>query len=246
MAALGHVRETYWEGCGAARKQYVKHFRGLVRAIPTQKQEARARYLNVPVSTLSNYWSGRRVPRAKALRAMYQTLCGSLNLQEMPVSLGELERLRSSAAVKASREASAASNISGARPQPGAGVCAPRPVSRSGALPALRPAPDRHNGADGIIGQTLEDLAHAQAAGNRRSVLGIAWSASKAMSAEELGATVAALDEAGSVDLAEAVLLGGRERTQSDAMRLALALIAAGQTRYAERVMRSALPPELR
>ncbi|WP_374774175.1 hypothetical protein OG756_15370 [Streptomyces sp. NBC_01310] len=245
MAALGHVRETYWEGCGADRRKYVKHFRCLVSAIPTQKQETRARYLNVPVSTLSNYWSGRRVPHAKALSAMYQTLCRSLCRDEMPVSLGELERLRRSAASRVSREVNAASNISSPRPLAGAGMPASMSVPGSGAVPAPRPAADRHNVASSIIRQTLEALAHAQAAGNRRSVLGIAWSASKAMTAEELAATVTALDEAGSVDLAEAVLLGGRERTGADSMRLALALITAGRTEYAELVMRSALPPEL-
>ncbi|WP_445269236.1 hypothetical protein [Streptomyces sp. DSM 41634] len=244
MAALGHVRETYWEGCGADRRKYVKRFRGLVRAIPTRKQEARARHLNVPVSTLSNYWSGRRVPRAKALSAMYQALCRSLAKDEMPVSLCELEQLRSSAA-KVSRDVKAASNVSSRMPLAGPETPALLSVPGSGAVPAPRPAADLRNVPSGIVGQTLEALNQAQAAGNRRGVLGISWSASKAMTTEELCATVSALDEGGSVDLAEAVLLGGRERSQADSMRLALALIAAGQTSYAELVMRSALPPEL-
>ncbi|WP_405687615.1 hypothetical protein [Streptomyces sp. NBC_00057] len=84
----------------------------------------------------------------------------------------------------------------------------------------------------------------AHDAGDRRSVLGISWSASKTMTADEISLTVNELHVTGRVDLAEAVLMGGRERTQEEAMRIALALIALGLTTYAELVMRVALPPE--
>lgn len=110
MAALGHVREAFWEGCHPARRRYVQRFRALVLAIPTPKQQARARHMNVPVSTLSNYWSGRRVPREKGLRAMYQSVGQCVRPGEMPVTLAELEHLRRSAAQQ-NRDLSVASRI---------------------------------------------------------------------------------------------------------------------------------------
>ncbi|MGW3657522.1 hypothetical protein ACWD6R_18310 [Streptomyces sp. NPDC005151] len=243
MAAIGHVRETYWEGCGSDRIRFVNRFRHLINIIPNVKQGARARQLNVPLSSLSCYWSGRRVPNAKRLRAMHQALCGAVAPEEVPVALAELERLRSSAA-RRNRDESAASNISRRTTSPDAGIHDLACTAPSGTLAAPQQAGDRRNAANTTVHQALGTLVAAHAAGNRRSVLGIAWSASKTMTADEISATVDELHATGSGDLAEAVLLGGRERTQEDAMRIALALIARGLTTYAELVMRAALPPE--
>ncbi|MCX5343364.1 hypothetical protein [Streptomyces atratus] len=243
MAAAGHVRESYWEGCGPERIEFVSRFRHLLSIIPNPQQGARARRLKVPLSSLSCYWSGRRVPGVKRLRAMHQVLSGSIAPEEVPVALAELELLRSSA-VRRGRDVAAASNVSRwpISPQVDARELASDVPAGAGAAP--RQAADRRSATNGAVRQTLGALVAAHAAGDRRSVLGIAWSASKTMTADEISVTVNELHVTGRVDLAEAVLLGGRERTQEDAMRIALALMALGLTTYAEQVMRVALPPE--
>ncbi|MFJ2741639.1 hypothetical protein ACIO3O_18470 [Streptomyces sp. NPDC087440] len=116
----------------------------------------------------------------------------------------------------------------------------------SGALSATRPAADRRNSENrlsaGTENETVTELLAAHTDGDRRSVLGLAWSVSKTKTPEELGAIIAELDAMGHISLAEAVLLGGRERSHGEAMLLALALMGLDLAAYAETVMRAAIP----
>lgn len=239
MAAVGHVRESYWEGCSPDRIEFVRSFRQLLGTMPNPKQSARALRLNVPLSSLSCYWSGRRVPGVDRLRAMHEALSGSIAPERAPVSLAELELLRSSA-VRRCRDVAAASNVSRGP------ISAPAlsPGAAVGTLAAPLRAVDRRDAMNGAAIQMLDALVAAHAAGDRRTVLGIAWSTSKTMSMDEICTTVCELHARGHADLVEAVLMGGRERSQEDAIRISLALIARGLTMYAELVMSVALPPE--
>lgn len=240
MAAAGHVSEGYWKGCDAGRVAFVDRFRHLLRSSPYSIQGARAKLLKIPVSSLSCYWSGRRVPGPLRLRQMHQALCAGMEPQGAAVTLAELEQLRSSAA-RRRRDVAAASHVSScasvSRADESMSAVAEPCRPRSAA-----PAEDRRNASDSAAAQTIGALVAADSAGERRTLLGIAWSASKAMAPSEISATVAELHDMDRADLAEAVILGGRERGQTDAMHLALALIGGGLTTYAELAMRAALP----
>ncbi|MFD5870527.1 hypothetical protein [Streptomyces sp. NPDC060322] len=240
MAAAGHVNEGYWKGCGADRMAYVDRFRQLLRSSPYTLQVARAEFLGIPVSSLSCYWSGLRVPGRIRLEEMYQKLCGVIEPQKAAVTLAELELLRCSAARRSSRDATVALHVSSV-PTPCADGKVFASVVPCGARPA-RPAGDRRNALNSAAAQTIGALVAAEAAGERRTLLSIAWSASKAMAPSEISATVAELHDMGRADLAEAVILGGRERVHTEAMHLALALMDRELTTYAELVMRAALP----
>ncbi|MEU2679129.1 hypothetical protein ABZ638_19810 [Streptomyces sp. NPDC007107] len=240
MAVAGHVKENYWEGCDAERIAFVDRLRHLLRSSPYSVQGARAHFLGIPLSSLSCYWSGRRVPDQARLKKMHQALCGVTEPQTATVALSELEQLRRSAA-RRSRDVNAAVHVSSSASESRTDDKIPVPAVPCGNRPAL-PAEDRRNAPNSAAAQTIGALVAAEAAGERRTLLGIAWSASKAMAPSEISATVAELHDMGRADLAEAVLLGGRERVQAEAMHLALALMGRELTTYAELVMRAALP----
>ncbi|MFE9723771.1 hypothetical protein ACFYQ5_09290 [Streptomyces sp. NPDC005794] len=240
MAAAGHVNEHYWKGCDADRIAFVDRLRHLLRSSPYSIQGARASFLDIPLSSLSCYWSGRRVPGQVRLKEMYQALCGVIEPQKATVTLSELERLRRSAA-RRSRDVTAAVRVSSSVSVPRVDDRMPAPAVPGRIRPAL-PARDRRNAPNSAAAQTIGALVAAEAAGERRTLLGIAWSVSKAMAPGEISAIVAELHDMGRVDLAEAVILGGRERVQAEAIDLALTLMGRELTVYAELVMRAALP----
>ncbi|WP_189998563.1 hypothetical protein [Streptomyces vinaceus] len=212
-----------------------------------RKQGARAKYLGIPLSTLSNYWTGRRVPSAVTLGAIYDAV--RRTAAAVPDQLEHLERLRKSAARRNTRPVSPweSSDICAAQQmsatpstpsaQPASGEC-----SRSGADPAQRPARDRRSSENGKAVETVRALCAAQSAGDRRGVIGIAWSANKALTHEELSLAAADLYTSGHSALGEALLLGGRERGHEETMRLAITLIRADLPIQAELVLRAALP----
>ncbi|KJY45293.1 hypothetical protein VR46_15580 [Streptomyces sp. NRRL S-444] len=239
MAARGQVSSAYWRGCSPARETYAAGFRSLISAMPMKKQGARAKHLGIPLSTLSNYWTGRRVPSAADLGAIHDAVRRSA--PTVPDQLDHLERLRKCAARRNTRTVS---------PQESSGIRAAERISNtssaqyasSGTVPAQRPAHDRHSGEEGKVGETVRALITARSAGDRRGVIGIAWSASKALTYEDLCVAAADLYANGHSALGEALLLGGRERGHEDTMRLAITLIRAGLTAQAELVLRAALP----
>ncbi|WP_203186476.1 hypothetical protein [Streptomyces pratensis] len=170
---------------------------------------------------------------------MYQKLCEVVEPQKATVTLAELEQLRSSAA-RRSRDVTAVLRVSNSASASRADDQMSASAALGGTTPALS-AGDRRNAPNCAIGQTIDALVAAEAAGERRTLLGIAWSASKAMVSSEISATVAELHDMGRADLAEAVILGGRERVQGEAIDLALALMGRDLTDYARMVMRAAL-----
>ncbi|MEV6578511.1 hypothetical protein AB0M92_10170 [Streptomyces sp. NPDC051582] len=248
MAVAGQVGSAYWPGCSPAREKYVASFRSLISAMSMGKQGARAKHLGIPLSTLSNYWTGRRVPSAVTLGAIYDAVRRSA--AAVPDQLEHLERLRKSAARRNARpvppwesgdicaaERMAAATLSAPSAQPESGTCSP-----SGADPARRPALDRHSRENGKAGETARALRAAQSAGDRRGVIGIAWSASKSLTHGELSLAAADLYASGHSALGEALLLGGRERGHEETMRLAITLIRTGLSVQADLVLRAALP----
>ncbi|MEV7613463.1 hypothetical protein [Streptomyces sp. NPDC089799] len=251
MAALGQVRKAYWPGCSPARQAYVASFRALIGAMPTKKQGARAKYLRIPLGTLSNYWTGRRVPSAVKLRAMYDAVSERKRTDARLIPFEHLEEQRKTAALRGAVLASpqersdikAAGRISLQAPAPKAIGAPAGDTAPSGTVPAHGPAQDRHNNESGKVGETVGALRAAQAAGDRRAVIGIAWSASRTLTHGELCTAAAELYASGDAALGEALLLSGRERSQEESIRLAIALMSAGLTTQAELVMRAALPP---
>ncbi|MFE2550713.1 hypothetical protein ACFXGI_19505 [Streptomyces sp. NPDC059355] len=200
-----------------------------------RKQGARAKHLGIPLSTLSNYWTGRRVPSAVKLGAIYDAVHRSATA--VPGRLEHLERLRKSAARR---------NAGPVSPRESSDLRASELMSaaRSCTVPAQGPAHDRHSSENRRAGETVRALYAAQSAGDRRGVIGIAWSASKALTHGELSIAAAELYASGHSSLGEALLLGGRERGHEDTMRLAITLIRTGLTIQAELVLRAALPRE--
>lgn len=239
MAVAGQVGSALWPGCSPAREKYVERFRSLISTMSMRKQGARAKHLGIPLSTLSNYWTGRRVPSAVVLGTIYDAVRRSSGA--VPDQLDYLERLRKSAARRKTRSVApwensdirAADRISGVPP------VASAPSSTD---PAQGPARDRHNSGNRKVGETIRALVASQSAGDRRGVIGIAWSASKVLTHEELCAGAADLYASGYSALGEALLLSGRERSHEDTMRLAITLIRAGLASQAELVLGAALP----
>ncbi|MFF4451095.1 hypothetical protein [Streptomyces goshikiensis] len=212
------------------------------------KQGARAKCLGVPLSSLSNYWTGRRVPSAATLRTMYDAVC--LGSRATPVRLEELERLRRAAARRnanlgsphESSDVRAPGQMRFSDSSPSSTIAPSSTTTRSGPVPAQGPARDRRSSVSGKVGETVGALLAAQAAGNRRGVIGIAWSASKALTHGELSAAAADLYASQHSALGEALLLAGRERRHEDTMQLAITLIRADLTAQADLVLCAALP----
>ncbi|KOX24665.1 MULTISPECIES: hypothetical protein [unclassified Streptomyces] len=271
MAALGQVRETFWEGCTPEDIKFATEFRALVNAMTSPKQHVRARQLGIAPSTLSNYWIGRRIPWQARLHALFAA-ARKYSAGDEPVTLAALEKLRAYARLnRLSRDSHAASVIW--RLPDGmqvSGTDAPAP----GTVPATGPAQDRQstgnagpleNGENpetpgnsldrrdqekpeiaesGAVGETLGILRAARASEDLRHLVGTAWSASRTFSEAEFCAAVAALHATGDTDLAEALLLADGQRGPDATMRLALALMGAGLGSSAELVMRASLPAE--
>ncbi|MFD9407753.1 hypothetical protein ACFWBN_12150 [Streptomyces sp. NPDC059989] len=238
MAARGQVGSAYWSECSPARLKYAARFRDLISAMPMEKQGTRAHYLGIASSTLSNYWIGRRVPSAAVLGAIHDAVrrCAPA----VPDQLEHLERLRKHA--RRNTPAVPPQERSDIRAAEQIATTSSAPSPQSGTGPAEGPAHDRHSSDEGKIGETVRSLITAQSAGDRRGVIDIAWSASKALTHEELCAAAADLYASGHPGLGEALLLSGRERGHEDTMRLAITLICAGLTDQAELVLRAALP----
>ncbi|MFF0479726.1 hypothetical protein [Streptomyces sp. NPDC004435] len=218
-------------------------FRELVGAMPSEKQRARALQLALPPSTLSNYWSGRRMPRAATLRAIFEAVRAHA-IAGVPVTLAELEELRSYAVEgRQERDVQAACAITGPVPSERAPQTAARPSGGSPAQgPAQGPARDRQGERSATVRETLEILRSARASGDLRHLVGTAWSASRTLGEADFCDAVAALHASGDTELAEALLLADGQRGADDTMRLALALMGAGLTSSAELVMRASLP----
>lgn len=239
MALAGQVGNAFWRHCSPAREEYVTGFRRLISAMPMTKQGARARHLGIPLSSLSNYWTGRRVPTSTTLHTLYAAVVRSTG--SVPVPLEHLEQLRTTAARRKggldpsppSSDIRAAERFSRVQPAQS---------DTSGIVSAQGPAHDRRSSANGMAEATVGALLAAQSTGDRRGVIGIAWSASKALTNEELSTAVADLYASEHSALGEALLLGGRERGHEDTMRLAITLLRADLTGQAELVLRAALP----
>lgn len=113
MAALGQVRETFWEDCTPGRIEFATQFRALVNAMRSPKQGARAQQLGIAPSTLSNYWTGRRIPWQSDLRVLFAAARAN-SAGDAPVSLAALEELRAYAWLnRLDRDVHAASVIGG-------------------------------------------------------------------------------------------------------------------------------------
>ncbi|MEU2077363.1 hypothetical protein [Streptomyces sp. NPDC013489] len=273
MAALGQVRETFWEECTPGRIEFATQFRALVNSMRSPKQGVRAQQLGIAPSTLSNYWIGRRIPYRSDLRVLFAAARAN-SAGDAPVTLAALEELRAYAWLnRLDRDVHAASVIGGL------------PAQASGTVPATGPAQDRRNAGNtalletgentespempgysaqdpgnqeepeaaetspetdesGAVAETLGILRAARASGSLRQLVGTAWSASRAFSEAEFCAAVAALHTTGDADLAEALLLADGQRGADATMRLALALMGAGLGSSAELVMRASLPAE--
>jgi transcriptional regulator with XRE-family HTH domain len=204
----------------------------------SEKQGARAGQLDIPLSTLSNYWSGRRVPRVDTLRRIYHAVQAHSASTNMPVTLAELEALRTHAQ-SGDRDRQAARVVAGYAAE----VQAPREVAVPvGSVPAVGPAQDRRSSRNGRVQEVLEVLRTARASGDLRHLIGTAWSASRTLSLAEFCEAVGALHSTGDTDLAETLLLADSERGADDTMRVSLALLGAGLTGAAELIMRASLP----
>ncbi|MGA5493271.1 hypothetical protein ACPCSP_02750 [Streptomyces cinereoruber] len=145
MAALGQVRETFWEGCAPEDIAFATEFRTLVSAMTSPKQHVRARQLGIAPSTLSNYWIGRRIPWQSRLRTLFEA-ARKYSAGDAPVSLAALEKLHAYARLnrlnRLSRDAHAASVIGSLPDQTQvSGTDAPAP----GTVSATGPAQDRQN-----------------------------------------------------------------------------------------------------
>ncbi|MEV7670633.1 hypothetical protein [Streptomyces sp. NPDC088752] len=151
MAALGQVRETFWEECTPGRIAFATQFRALVNAMKSPKQRVRAQQLGIAPSTLSNYWIGRRIPWQSDLRVLFAA-ARAHSAGDAPVTLAALEELRAYAWLnRLDRDAHAASVISVIGVLPAGtqapGMDAPAP----GTVPATGPAQDRqHTGSTGL------------------------------------------------------------------------------------------------
>lgn len=224
MASFGQTKKELWEGCSPDRERFVLKLRDLISALPIQGQYARARYLRIPKSTLSCYWSGRRVPAAQVVEEMYEMISHRVSYQPLPISRSDLLDLRSPAASRHQRTCQTqVSTIQ--KPETGK----PHLVDRR--IPRNR-----------RVQQTLDALAVHHHAGDRRAVLNIVLSVGKTLAPALIAEAVADLDATDRSDLAEAVVLGGRERAESDSMCLALALMERDLHHYAQLAMRAALP----
>ncbi|MCX5226440.1 hypothetical protein ABZY16_18585 [Streptomyces sp. NPDC006553] len=149
MAALGQVRETFWEECTPGRIEFATQFRALVNAMKSPKQRVRAQQLGIAPSTLSNYWIGRRVPWQSDLRVLFAAARAN-SAGDAPVTLAALEDLRAYAWLnRLDRDAHAASVIGRLPDETQApGTNAPAP----GTVPATGPAQDRQNtGNTGLL-----------------------------------------------------------------------------------------------
>ncbi|MDX2559065.1 hypothetical protein PV371_05310 [Streptomyces sp. TX20-6-3] len=235
---------TFWIGCTPARTAFVTKFRILIGAMHSGKQGSRALQLAIPPSTLSNYWSGRRMPRVRTLRGMYDAVRANSSTADMPVTLAELEALRMNALTDSrARDTQAACAIAGSLPEARTPQAAAEPSGGHPAGgPAAGPAQDRRSTENGKVLETLEVLRSARASGDLRHLIGTAWSASRTLSQTEFCEAVGALHASADVDLAEALLLADGQRDADDTMRLALALMAAGLASSAELIMRASLP----
>ncbi|MER8044290.1 hypothetical protein [Streptomyces sp. NPDC094032] len=230
MAVLGQVRETYWRECSPARMVFAEKFRALIGVMESKKQGARAGLLGVAPSTLSNYWIGRRMPRADKLRVIYQAVASQAARPVLPVTLAELEEARAAA-------------LAGDHDLMAVQVITAVPVQeRGGSVPAQGPALDRRNGQNGKVGETVDVLREARRSGSLRHLVGAAWSASRTLTLVEFCDVVGALHGAGDADLTEALLLADGERAAEESMRLALALMDAGLTGSARLVMKASVP----
>ncbi|MEW1695556.1 hypothetical protein ACIQCR_14575 [Streptomyces sp. NPDC093249] len=238
VAALGQVREAFWPGCSPEREAFAGQFRVLIRAMGAEKQGARAGQLAMPLSTLSNYWSGRRMPRLPRLREIYGAVCHLSASAELPVALDDLEALRSQAVRTLEADRQAAAAIAD-RP---AVLAREEPFVETGRVPAEGPAQDRRSEVSGRTREALEILRTARASGDLRNLVGTAWSASRTLSEEELCGAVGELHATDDLDLAETLLLADAQRGTEATMRLALALMGAGLASAAELVMRASLP----
>ncbi|WMX46845.1 hypothetical protein RGF97_21250 [Streptomyces roseicoloratus] len=194
--------------------------RVLIGAMKSEKQGARASQLGLPLSTLSNYWSGRRMPRLHTLREIHQAVQAQVPTG-VPVTLAELESLRSYA-------------ISSDRDR--------QTVPKDGGVAAGGPAQDRRSRRNEKVQEVVTALRGARASGSLRPLVSMAWSASRTLLPVEFCEAVSALYASGDADLAETLLLADSERGAEGAMRLALALVSAGLTGPAELIMRASLP----
>ncbi|WP_329279172.1 hypothetical protein [Streptomyces sp. NBC_00691] len=152
MAALGQVRETFWEDCTPGRIEFATQFRALVNAMRSPKQGARAQQLGIAPSTLSNYWTGRRIPWQSDLRVLFAAARAN-SAGDAPVSLAALEELRAYAWLnRLDRDVHAASVIGGL-PAQAPGTDDPAP----GTIPATGPAQDRRNSGNTGLLETGEN-----------------------------------------------------------------------------------------
>ncbi|MFF9065250.1 hypothetical protein ACF09E_07825 [Streptomyces sp. NPDC014891] len=172
MAALGQVRESFWEECTPGRIEFATQFRALVNAMRSPKQGVRAQQLGIAPSTLSNYWIGRRIPWQSDLRVLFAA-ARAHSAGDAPVTLAALEELRAYAWLnRLDRDVHAASVIGGL-PALATGTDA----SASGTPPATGPAQDRRNVGNAALLESGENPESsempgysAQDAGNQEAL----------------------------------------------------------------------------
>jgi transcriptional regulator with XRE-family HTH domain len=240
MPIADQVKEGFWTGSSPARRRFATSFNSVIDSLPVQKQLAKASSAGLPPSTLSCYRRARRVPSAQTLAEIYEAVQRAVPSGCLPITLAELECLRVAAAARhqatCQRNDVPISSDASLRREDG------KAARSSGWQRTGTPSAQDRRNIDKAVKLTLDALASHAAAGRRRDMLSLAWSAATTMSPAQVAEAISELDAQGQQEIAEAVLLSGRKRTEAHAMRLALALMAIGLPSYAEAAMRAALP----
>ncbi|MEC4018127.1 hypothetical protein [Streptomyces sp. H27-D2] len=243
MPRFGQVKGGFCEGSSPARQEFAARFSSLIDAIPDEKQKAKAQKAGLRPSTLSCYRRARRVPDVCKLERIYKSVQRAATSSRLPVTLPELQELRATAAARHQSTCQTGDAIQRpASPSHIRSVQTAAKVERANAV-GTPPAGDRRN-FDKRVQLTLDTLAAHQAAGRRRDVLSLAWSAGNVMTPMQIAHAISELHLQGEQGIAETLLLGGRKRVEGESMRLALVLMGEGLPGYAEMVMRAAITTE--
>ncbi|MFI1099521.1 hypothetical protein [Streptomyces melanogenes] len=217
------MKTDYAENCGSARRRFADELRILLGRLPHTAQSAMARQLGLPTSTLSCYWSGRRVPSAADAELIYRGVHRVTGAEVRAEGLGAFLTLRTGAAARRPRQA----------------IPLQRALARQGS--GSLPPRDRRTRRSETARQTADVLAAKSLAGHQREVVSLAWTAGQRLSPEALADTVAELVAHGQADIAEAVTLSGRHRSPHDVMGIALAFLNAELPDFARLAMTAAV-----
>ncbi|MEV0262974.1 hypothetical protein AB0I49_16765 [Streptomyces sp. NPDC050617] len=236
MPLTGQLKEGFWEGSSPSRQRFASMLSKLIDSMPVEGEERKAARLEVHPSTLSCYRHARRMPLPHQIRKLYSDVIRHTPTGVVPVKLEDLLELRDIAA--ATRVATLAP-VSAVPDEPAA------EDPSTAVLPGKRKdgdrRSDRHSGESTPAGKTADVMVAHQAAGRRQDVLNLISATVSTAAPRQVAETIRELCRRQQPGLAEALLANGRKRSHADVMRLALALMAAGLTDYAETAMRASL-----